>query len=91
MYSKAGMRITGQIPDLDHRFRMSADGNRLFRNNGQKFELVSANQQQGIEVNKAGWSWGGQFVDFDNDANLDLYVTSGYRTAPRQIATDVDL
>ena len=91
MYSKAGMRITAQIPDLDYRFRMSADGNRLYHFDGEKFDLVSANQQEGIEVTKAGWSWGGQFVDFDNDSNLDIYVTSGYRTAPPQVATDIDL
>ena len=91
MYSKAGMRITGQIPDLDYRFRMSADGNRLYRNNGKTFDLVSANQQEGLHVTKAGWSWGGQFVDFDNDSKLDLYVTSGYRTAPPSIASDIDL
>ena len=92
MYSKAGMRITEQIPDLDYRFRMSADGNRLYQNiNGKTFDLMSANQKDGLHVTKAGWSWGGQFVDFDNDGKLDIYVTSGYRTAPPQIASDVDL
>ncbi len=96
MYSKAGMRITEQIPGLDERFRRSADGNRLYRNIcdasiGDKFELVSNNQQEGLQVANAGWSWGGQFLDIDNDTELDIYVTSGYRTAPKEVATEIDL
>ncbi len=91
MFSKAGLRITGQLPDLDRRFRRSADGNRLYRNVGDTFELVSG-YPNGIQpVASAGWSWGGQFADFDNDGNLDIYVTSGYRTAPEEIADNGDL
>ena len=39
----------------------------------------------------AGWSWGGQFADFDNDGFLDIYALSGYFTAPKKFATDIDL
>ena len=35
-----------------------------------------------MTVKKVGWSWGGCFADFDNDTFLDLYVLSGYFTAP---------
>ena len=41
-------------------------------------------------VVKAGWSWGGQFMDVDNDGYLDLYVTNGFRTTPEAISTPVD-
>ena len=91
MYSKAGMRITAQIRDLDPRFRLSADGNRLYRCRGDRFQLVSGRQSPALLVTQAGWSWGGQFMDVDNDGYLDIYVTSGYDTIPEKAATDVDL
>ena len=92
MHSKAGMRITAQITDLDPRFRLSADGNRLYRGRaGGRFDLVSGREPPAMLVTQAGWSWGGQFADLDNDGFLDIYVTSGYDTVPEQIAGDVDL
>ena len=42
-------------------------------------------------VKKIGWSWGGCFADFDNDGFLDLYVMSGYFTAPKELASGLDL
>ena len=93
MYSKAGKRIIGQIPDeLDPRYLLSANGNRLFKNHdGEKFDLVSGEDQGDLPVTKAGWSWGGQFCDFDNDGFLDLYVASGFYTAPETINCNIDL
>ena len=91
MYSKAGMRITEHFDQLDRRFQRSADGNRLYSNLDGKLKLVSANDGDGLNVHKAGWSWGGQFADFNNDGFLDLYVCSGYFTAPQLYATDVDI
>ena len=44
-----------------------------------------------MTVAKAGWSWGGQFADLNNDAYLDLYVLSGYFTPPPGFASDLDL
>lgn len=91
MYSKAGIRITEHFEGLDKQFRRAADGNRLYQNKDGRLSLVSANEGPGLKVHKAGWSWGGQFMDFDNDGFLDLYVCSGYFTAPKMFATDLDL
>jgi hypothetical protein len=91
MYSKAGKRITAQIPGLDERLTRSAEGNLLFRNMVDSFDLVSGVGPSDMHVAKAGWSWGGQFADFNNDGFLDIYVSSGYYSAPPEVATEVDL
>lgn len=93
MYSKAGKRIIGQIPnEMDARYMLSANGNRLFKNAaGASLDLVSGDDQGQVPVTEAGWSWGGQFCDFDNDGFLDIYVASGFYTAPKKISCDIDL
>ena len=91
MYSKAGIRIVEHFDGLDPKFRRSADGNRLYRNFGDGLKLVSANEGEGANVHKAGWSWGGQFADLNNDGYLDIYVTAGYFTAPDIYDTHKDL
>ena len=91
MYSKAGKRITKQIEGLDERFFMMAEGNRLFRNDGEKFALIEDGDKPGSAGGKAGWSWGGQFADFNNDGREDIYVCSGFFTAPKKYASTVDL
>ncbi len=91
MFSKAGMRITSQAPGLDPRIRRSAEGNLLIRNLGDRFEQVSGLEPPALAVAIADWSWGGQFADFDNDGWLDIYVSSGYYTAPKEVEFDVDL
>ena len=93
MYSKAGKRIIGQIPsEMDPRYMQSANGNRLFKNvAGSRLELVSGEGHGQLPVTKAGWSWGGQFCDFDNDGFLDIYVASGFYTAPKKITCNIDL
>lgn len=42
-------------------------------------------------VEKAGWSWGGQFLDFNNDGFLDIYALSGYYSAPPEVDVQIDL
>jgi len=88
MYSKAGRRILSQLGTKDGRLVASAAGNFLFENQDGKFEQMAGDGKQAVD--KVGWSWGGQWSDFDNDGDLDLYVPSGYHTAPKEIA-GVDL
>ena len=85
MYSKAGSRITSMFDGLERRMYEGVSGNKLLKNSGQKFEPTK------LSVSKAGWSWGGQFLDLDNDSYLDLYVANGLYTPPVGTATEVDL
>lgn len=91
MYSKAGLRITKQIKDIDSRFEEFVNGNRLYRQSNGKFEYTSGLKPPKHLVAKVGWSWGGQFADFDNNGYLDIYVTSGCFTAPEEVARQDDL
>ena len=91
MYSKAGQRITEQFADLDSRLIEMASGNFLYQKNESQFDLISGVKDSKFKVSKAGWSWGGQFLDFNNDGFRDIYASSGYYTAPQDVAVDVDL
>lgn len=42
-----------------------------------KFQNLAGNM--GVEI--GDWGYGGQFVDLNNDSNLDLYVANGYVSA----------
>lgn len=89
MFSKAGTRITARFDEIDERASKMARGNTLFRNEAPEFRDL-APEPGNRRGQKAGWSWGGQFLDVDNDAALDLYVLSGYYTAPRDFELPVD-
>lgn len=39
------------------------------------------NQAGTLNVERGGWSWGAKFGDFNNDGQLDLYLTNGYVSA----------
>lgn len=91
MFSKAGRRITSQLKDIDSRFGRMARGNSLFCAEDAGFRKVSGLEADKLHVEKAGWSWSGQFVDVDNDGWLDVHALSGYYTAPKEIAVQVDL
>lgn len=89
MYSKAGNRILKQFAQADSRSIDSAKGSFLFRNDGGKLTQVAGSE--GLHVDKVGWSFGGQFVDLDNNGWLDLYAPSGFYTAPKSVRSDADL
>ena len=91
MFSKAGKRVTHQIPGLDVRFAKMARGNTLFRNLDDRFESVSGLSPPQLLVEKTGWSWGSQFADVDNDGWQDLIVLNGSYTAPASVALPVDM
>lgn len=92
MFSKAGQRITSQVKELNSDYSESATGNYLYKqkDNGT-FDLVSGLEAPAMLVAKAGWGWGGQFADFNSDGWLDIYSVNGYFTAPKEVATEVDL
>lgn len=92
MHSAAGRRMTARIPGLSKMFGESAAGNWLYRQTAiGKFQQVAGMESPAMTVMNAGWSWGGCFADFDNDSFLDLYVLSGYFTAPQELASELDL
>ncbi len=90
MYSKAGRRITRMAGGSAEQFAPMARGNTLFANAPERFDRVSGLTDAELKVEAAGWSWGGQFVDVDNDAYLDVYALSGHYTAPDEVAIPVD-
>ncbi len=91
MYSKAGRRITRDMPQIDSRLPIMSRGNSLFRNAANGFEKRSGDTPDALHVEKAGWSWGGQLADLDNDGFLDVYALSGFFTAPAPFELPVDL
>jgi hypothetical protein len=91
MYSKAGKRILKQAGKIDPRTEVASKGNFLYQRDGDLFKQVAGVESDKINVSKVGWSFGGQFADFDNDGLLDIYVPSGFFTAPESIRSEVDL
>jgi hypothetical protein len=53
----------------------AVSGNRLFRNFGNRVFLESSNF---AGVRDAGWAWGTQMFDYDNDQDLDIVATNGF-------------
>ncbi len=90
MFSKAGKRITRMAGEFGTPFEDMAKGNSLFRNNKGTFERVSGTEDSTLRVSAAGWGWGSQFVDVDNDGYLDIYAICGHYTAPKQFAIAAD-
>jgi hypothetical protein len=57
----------------EHTCRWGATGNRLYRNDNGTFADVTDD----LGVRDGGWGWATTFLDFDNDADLDLIMTAG--------------
>lgn len=79
MSSTAGNRILNRLyPGTgsdDHILRKISAGSNLYRGNDDgTFTDVTA--QAGPF--SLGWSWGGLFMDFDNDGWEDIYISSGF-------------
>lgn len=94
MFSKAGQRVTAQTESLgvDPRVSRMSGGNTLFQNQGDyQFKKVSGLKPPALCVEKAGWSYSGQFADIDNNGYLDIYALAGFYTAPPEHALPIDL
>jgi hypothetical protein len=64
---------------LRQSFQRHARGNTLFHNNGDgTFRDVTLDAR--VEMGR--WAWGSDFVDLDNDGNLDLFIQNGFITGP---------
>ena len=90
MYSKAGHRVLSRFEDVDNRLHFSARGNLLFNQRDGKFQQLAGESKE-FPVDQGSWAFGGQFIDVDNDAWLDIYVPNGFYTAPKSVASEVDL
>ncbi|WP_289152935.1 CRTAC1 family protein [Porticoccus sp. W117] len=55
--------------------RPEAVGNRLYRNNNGVFEDIT----DSAGVADGGWGWASCFVDVENDGDLDIYHTNGWK------------
>jgi hypothetical protein len=87
MYSKAGMRVIGNLaPDaypeeVMAKIRRFVTGSQLHRNRGGlRFEQLG----QKCQVASVGWAYGAALVDLDNDGWLDLYATAGFISKDRK-------
>ncbi len=85
MHSSAGRRITEAAGRAGAAFAPLARGSSLLHNGHAGFTLVADSP-----VEDGGWGWGGQFLDFDNDGDLDIYALSGYYTPPAEAALPED-
>ena len=59
----------------DDPLQISTIGNRLYRNEGGFFSDVT----ESAGIADGGWGWGSCFIDFENDGDLDIYHTNGWR------------
>lgn len=61
-------------PDI-HMMRLQMGyGNRMYLGQGKQFVQPEFKEQ----VARTGWTWGATSLDFDNDADQDIYVANGH-------------
>ncbi len=68
-------RIFAQRPFVEREMRQVTHGNSFFRNEGNG-RFVEVTAESGAE--RAEWAWGAVFLDYDNDADLDIYCPNGF-------------
>jgi len=87
--SKSGMAVA--LGDIYNRGRLDvfvtniSEKGYLFQNNNLRLNLMGEagrfeNLAEGV-VADAGWAWGSQFGDFNNDGFVDLFVANGFISA----------
>ena len=81
MYSKAGARIMGNVPEgafapeLTAQMKRFVTGSQLYLNKGgTRFERKGTDYR----VAAVGWAYGAALIDLDNDGWLDLVATCGF-------------
>jgi hypothetical protein len=89
--SKSGMSVS--LGDVHNRGRLDvfvtniSERGYLFQGNNLRLNFLTElgrfeEVAKGV-VADAGWAWGAQFGDLNNDAFVDLYVTNGFISADR--------
>lgn len=90
MSSKAGRRITKAMGRFGDQYSPMASGNTLYRQIESGFVRTSGTKPGTLPVETAGWGWGSQFMDIDNDGDLDIFAPAGYYTAPPEARLPFD-
>lgn len=86
MYSKAGSRVTANLPkdvypaEVHAKLRRLISGSEFYQNEGS---LTFSPRGEAYQIHDVGWSWGPTLADFDNDGWLDLFATAGYMSRDR--------
>ncbi len=72
-FPKQVQRVTDKITD-----RLSR-GSTLYRNEGDG-TFTDVSSEAGVRDGQ--WGWGAQFMDYDNNGQLDLYAVNGFLSGP---------
>jgi hypothetical protein len=77
MYSHAGNRVVRLSEGVSEKTRamlkVAAQGNQLFTMKSGVWQEEGSR----LGVNEAGWAWGNQFYDIDNDGDKEIFVANG--------------
>ena len=86
MYSKAGSRVTANLPsgvypaDVNAKLKRLISGSEFYQNEGS---LKFTAHGEDYQLHDVGWAWGPTLADFNNDGWLDLFATAGYMSRDR--------
>ncbi len=92
--SKSGMSVA--VGDVYNRGRLDvfvtniSERGYLFQNNNLRLNLMSEaggfRNMADAQVADAGWAWGAQFGDLNNDGSNELFVANGFISADRNVS-----